>query len=64
VIQSINSIDERVFFFVLVVMLILIDTFTASPQNSEMVKMLLPAYGGYMAGKARGVAELAVNVTK
>lgn len=62
-IDALNRIDEKIFFFGLVVLLILLDAFTTSPSITELAKQLLPAYAGYMVGKARTTTEIMVGGT-
>lgn len=61
-IDKLNRIDEKLLFFALVVMLILLDAFTVSPAMTELAKLMLPAYAGYMVGKAKTTEQTQITL--
>ncbi len=57
-IDAINKIEDRILFFVIIVMMVAFDAFTKQTSMTELAKMIMPAYAGYMAGRATGVLQI------
>jgi hypothetical protein len=56
-IDAINKIEDRLLFFALLVMLLLFDVFTQSGSVSELARMLMTAYAGYITGRAQNARQ-------
>jgi hypothetical protein len=55
-IDSLNKIEGRFLFFAMVVLVLCFDMFSSSAGMTDLAKMLVSAYAGYMTGQQAAAA--------
>jgi hypothetical protein len=49
--KFLNEVEDRVYFFIIIVMMICFDAFTKQNSMTDLAKLLIVAYASYMTGK-------------
>jgi hypothetical protein len=57
-IESMNKIEPRIFFFLILVMVLCFDMFSHQAGMTDLAKMLVSAYAGYMTGQQQATPKL------